>query len=122
MLSLLLLKVTKKVASPQADLTASSNWLIYRRDKEFCDECRYCCTLSMCTTEKGTIYLRSKKSLEDIQEDENGYEPSGPPDAIFGYSTDMSMYKSNDFRCLMHASGVSLPLVRANSDPVSVVD
>ena len=55
----------------------------------------------MCTTKDGTIYLHSKKSLEEIQKDENGYQPSGPPDAIFGYSTDMSMYKSNDFRCLI---------------------
>ena len=35
-----------------------------------------------------------------VSENENGWQPSGPPDAIFGYTADMSLYKNNDFRCL----------------------
>ena len=30
-----------------------------RRDKEFCHECRFCCTLSVCTTKDGTYFKDS---------------------------------------------------------------
>ena len=40
----------------------------FRRDKEYCHECRYCCTLSVCTIAegfaKGNFYLNSNKTLE----------------------------------------------------------
>ena len=28
--------------------------LVFRRDKAFCHECRFCCTLSICTTDGGS--------------------------------------------------------------------
>ena len=30
-----------------------------RRDKEFCHECRFCCTLSVCTNQHGTYFRES---------------------------------------------------------------
>ena len=33
--------------------------LLARRDKEFCHSCRYCCTLSVCTTQHGTYFSQS---------------------------------------------------------------
>ena len=30
-----------------------------RRDKEFCHECRFCCTLSVCTNKDGTYFINS---------------------------------------------------------------
>ena len=35
-----------------------------RRDKVFCHECRFCCTLSVCTNKDGTYFIDSTdKSL-----------------------------------------------------------
>ena len=41
--------------------------LHFRRDKEFCDECRYCCTLSVCTTADGSRFLQTNESLKEAQ-------------------------------------------------------
>ena len=43
------------------------SWIIFekysllplRRDKEFCHECRFCCTLSVCTNQGGTYFKYS---------------------------------------------------------------
>ena len=69
----------------------------FRRNKEFCHECRYCCTLSVCTTAGGSTYLHTNQTLEKVQS--RGLL-DGAPTASFGFSTDMRMYKSYDFRCL----------------------
>ena len=67
--------------------------IIFRRDKEFCHECRYCCTLSICTKEDGTYFKKSKSKFEYSKAE-------GKIDAYVGYSVDQRMYKKNDFRCL----------------------
>ena len=52
-------------------------WFEYfRRDKEYCHECRYCCTLSVCTTAAGTIYLHTNKTLEELQH--TGHHSNAP--------------------------------------------
>ena len=35
------------------------NLLSTRRDKVFCHECRFCCTLSVCTNKDGTYFINS---------------------------------------------------------------
>merc|ERR1712079_141165 len=60
-----------------------------RRDKEYCHECRYCCTLSICTTAEGSRFLNSNASLAKVQSE--GFQ-SGAPNAIFGYSVDKNMW------------------------------
>ena len=62
----------------------------------YCHECRFCCTLSVCTTKKGSGFRFSNKSLNDAQERGSESEPT----AAFGFLTDMRMYKNYDFRCL----------------------
>ena len=38
--------------------------VIFRRDKHFCHECRFCCTLSVCTNKDGTYFRdHSTKTL-----------------------------------------------------------
>ena len=76
-----------------------------RRDKEFCHECRYCCTLSVCTTAGGSTYLHTNQTLEKVK---SRGQLDGSPTAIFGFSTDMRMYKSYDFRCLKPKDGVPI--------------
>ena len=68
----------------------------FRRDKEFCHECRYCCTLSVCTTQRGSIFRFSNKSLSDAQETGSNSDPN----AGMGFLTDLRMYKTYDMRCL----------------------
>ena len=68
----------------------------FRRDKEFCHECRYCCTLSVCTTKRGSIFRFSNKSLSDAQETGSNSDPN----AGMGFLTDLRMYKTYDMRCL----------------------
>jgi len=63
-----------------------------RRDKEFCHECRFCCTLSMCTSVDGTIFKGSKNlGDEHIEQEVN---------AKIGFETDRKMWKKGDYRCL----------------------
>ena len=76
----------------------------FRRDKEYCHECRYCCTLSVCTTEEGSRYIYTNKSLAKVEAE--GLQ-HGAPTAIAGFSTDMPMWKNYDFRCLKPKEGVS---------------
>ena len=75
----------------------------YRRDKEYCNKCRYCCTLSVCTTSQGSRFLFSNESLTHAK---TGSLTSDAPNAAFGFSTDMRMYKTYDFRCLKPQQGV----------------
>ena len=67
--------------------------LFCRRDKEFCHECRFCCTLLMCTLKDGTVKKKSKIVLHR-KLDEHYF------DAIVGYNNDQRMYKQYDYRCL----------------------
>ena len=64
-----------------------------RRDKEFCHECRFCCTLSVCTSPDGTVYKGSK----NITKHKNKHQEVN---SKMGYETDLKMWKSYDFRCL----------------------
>ena len=62
-----------------------------RRDKEFCHECRFCCTLSVCTTKDGSYFPDSSElNRNDMSQ----------VSAKIGFQTDMRMYKAADFRCL----------------------
>ena len=65
-----------------------------RRDKIFCHECRFCCTLSICTTSNGTYY-KDSDSLN-----ENAAANTQKLSAKAGYEVDMKLYKAPDFRCL----------------------
>ena len=64
-----------------------------RRDKEYCHECRYCCTLSMCTTEQGTYFIGSQNLS-------NHKDKQQKVTAVIGFETDLKMWKHYDFRCL----------------------
>ena len=37
--------------------------IYFRRDKKFCHECRFCCTLSVCTDKEGTTFTDSELPL-----------------------------------------------------------
>ena len=65
-----------------------------RRDKEFCHECRFCCTLSMCTTKYGTIF---NKPASRYKEEKN---KNWMHDAMGAFGNDQRLYKRNDYRCL----------------------
>ena len=40
----------------------------FRRDNAFCHECRFCCTLSICTNKDGTYFRdSSEKSLQGAE-------------------------------------------------------
>ena len=62
-----------------------------RRDKEFCHECRFCCTLSVCTTKDGSYFMDSS-----VPNRTDGQVIT----AKIGFQTDMKMYKAPDYRCL----------------------
>ena len=62
-----------------------------RRDKVFCHDCRFCCTLSVCTNQHGTYYKESsEKNMNGSTNKALG--------AIAGFSLDMELYKKPDFR------------------------
>ena len=67
--------------------------LFQRRDKEFCHECRFCCTLSICTDEYGTTFKASENYTENVNSD-------GKIDARHNYMANQRMYKKSDYRCL----------------------
>ena len=69
-----------------------------RRDKEFCHECRFCCTLSVCTTKDGSYFLDSAVL--------NKNNNKQVVNAKIGFQTDMRMYKAADFRCLKPSASV----------------
>ena len=81
-----------------------------RRDKVFCHECRFCCTLSVCTNKDGTYFIDSTdKSLHGSKnkvlitfyvEIVYYYCFNEAVDAATGYMVDMRMYKYPDYRCL----------------------
>ena len=72
-----------------------------RRDKEFCHECRFCCTLSVCTTGNGT-YFKDSKELNNAQP--LSQQLSGKA----GFQVDIKLYKSPDYRCLKPIKGRSI--------------
>ena len=78
---------------------------IFRRDKKFCHECRFCCSLSICTKKDGTSYFRN--------ESWNGLFMN-TFSAAQGYTVDLK-YRNDlfqrereliDFRCLKPKPGV----------------
>ena len=57
----------------------------------FCHDCRFCCTLSVCTNQHGTYYKESsEKNMNGSTNKALG--------AIAGFSLDMELYKKPDFR------------------------
>jgi hypothetical protein len=72
-----------------------------RRDKEFCHECRFCCTLSVCTSPNGTVYKGSK----NITTNKNKHQEVN---SKMGFETDLKMRKSYDFRCLKPKAKITL--------------
>ena len=74
-----------------------------RRDKEFCHECRFCCTLSVCTTSKGTRYRMTEKSLKNLRA---SVVDAGTPNAVSGFSLDIPMIYFFDYRCLKPKNGI----------------
>ena len=67
----------------------------FRRDKEFCHECRFCCTLSICTVGDKQIFKETKNDTHQIKS-----EKSKAISAQSGFLVDLDMYNSNDYRCL----------------------
>ena len=68
-------------------------YIFSRRDKEFCHECRFCCTLSICTNKDGTTFKESENYEENVNRD-------GKIDARYNYRTDQRLYKKSDYRCM----------------------
>ena len=68
-------------------------YIFSRRDKEFCHECRFCCTLSICTDKDGTTFKNSENYEENVNRD-------GKIDARYNYRTDQRLYKKSDYRCM----------------------
>ena len=50
-----------------------TNIIYYRRDKIFCHECRFCCSLSICTNKDGLTYFNKS----EIKTGMNGTERTG---------------------------------------------
>ena len=69
-----------------------------------CHECRYCCTVSICTMEGGVHYYKFTNS--SLKAHKRKEQMAGTPDAAHGFTTDDRMYKYYDFRCLKPKSGV----------------
>ena len=64
----------------------------FRRDKEACHECRFCCTLSICTTPLGSYFIESSQIFD--------HQDTQQVNARSGYQVDRKMWKDHDFRCL----------------------
>ena len=71
-----------------------------RRDKEFCHECRFCCTLSICTTATGNFY-------KDSDKEKAGADKKNKISAKSAFENEHKMFKSHDYRCLKPKKGVS---------------
>ena len=83
---------------------AKSSLLPFRRDAEYCHECRFCCTLSICTHNNGqSKFLFSNDTLYTAKSQGS---TSDNMDAAKGFLTDQPMFKMSDFRCLKPKSGV----------------
>ena len=69
---------------------------VFRRDKEFCHECRFCCTLSVCTVGDKHIFKDSNmKKTNEVKT-----EKSQTILAKTGFLEDFEMLESHDYRCL----------------------
>ena len=79
-----------------------------RRDKENCHECRYCCTLSVCTTEEGNAFKFSSDDAPPFKLGKDEGFDDGSKDAAWGFSNDARLYKNYDFRCLKPKAGVPI--------------
>ena len=73
---------------------------MFRRDKHFCHECRFCCSLSVCTNSTGNFF-------KDTQKEELGAVKNQAISAKAAFEVDMKMFKDNDYRCLKPKKGVS---------------
>ena len=71
-----------------------------RRDKEFCHECRFCCTLSVCTNNTGNHF-------KDTTQEELGAVKNEKISGKAAFEVDMKMYKGPDYRCLKPLKGVA---------------
>ena len=77
----------------------------FRRDAEFCHECRFCCTLSVCTDASGNSkFPYSKNSLDEVKSEGSTTDKKG---AGAGFLYDQPMYKNSDFRCLKPKKGIT---------------
>ena len=81
-------------------IVALISCIVFRRDKENCHECRYCCTLSICDTNKGPKFRFSDRALKKVQEKARKDKYYQSNSAAFGYSHDMRLFKHYDYRCL----------------------
>ena len=61
-----------------------------------CHECRFCCTLSVCTTPLGTYFKQAHSTSANSPQEVN---------AMDGFQVDMKMWKYYDFRCLKPIKG-----------------
>lgn len=68
-----------------------------RRDKEACHECRFCCTLSVCTSPIGNYFRDSEKI------DQTGQDVS----ATDGFKIDRHLWKNRDYRCIKPKDNVN---------------
>ena len=64
--------------------------VIFRRDKEACHECRFCCTLSVCTSPSGS-YFRDSENIHQTGKDVS---------ATDGFKIDRQLWKQSDYRCI----------------------
>jgi len=69
-----------------------------RRDKAFCHECRYCCTLPFCSykDERGVVIVEG----ENILNPNKAADQNIGMDAVYELRAMSSMYKGYDNRCL----------------------
>ena len=68
---------------------------IFRRDKESCHECRFCCTFSICTIGDKHIFKDTKKITDEIKN-----EKSKEIEAQTVFLTDREMLDPYDYRCI----------------------
>ena len=91
--------------------------LSLRRDKVFCHECRFCCTLSICTNREGTYFRNSEDKPLNGSKNKVFYlifrkhfylffYQLKAVNAATGYLIDMRMYKYPDYRCLKPKPGL----------------
>ena len=69
----------------------------------FCNECRFCCTLGVCTTPTGlNLFTSTFNSTTRVAKlrGESNVSKTLKTDATSGFLTNKKMWKSEDFRCL----------------------
>ena len=80
----------------------------FRRDKVFCHECRFCCTLSVCTYKNGTTTFKplkaaaSKQSGKDTVHVERRQQITAASAFQMPF---MKLFKAPDYRCLKPIRG-----------------